>query len=184
MGEQKKKKSVWKIVLVAVVVLLVIGAIGSQAKDGGDGGKAQQPQQAQQTAKQDEAKQEAPKQDAAEKDAAKQQPSGLEHGELIDETRNDGVIVIKAKISPSATNKATIDQNYYNVEDYIKSHDMEGVTEVQYWAVADMTNGKEEKVVSFTVPAALIPRIQAGSVPANQLGDYVDELWVHQSLRS
>ncbi|MGN0532169.1 MAG: hypothetical protein ACI4IN_05175, partial [Eubacterium sp.] len=56
-------------------------------------------------------------------------------------------------------------------------------SEIQYWAVADMNNGEEEKVVSFTVPTDLIEKIKNKEVVDNQLGNYVQELWVHQSLR-
>lgn len=107
----------------------------------------------------------------------------LEFGELLEENNNYGVVVLKAKITPSATNKTTIDQNYYNVEDYIQSHNMDGVNELQYWAVADMKNGKEEKVISFTVPSSLIESISNKEIPANQLGDKVSDLWILPSLR-
>lgn len=107
----------------------------------------------------------------------------LLYGELLDVVENDGVVVIKAKIKSSSDSKNTINQNYYNIEDYIKNHDMAGVTEIQYWAVADMSNGSEDKVISFTIPADLIARISGGKFAANQMGDYVEELWVHPSLR-
>lgn len=110
--------------------------------------------------------------------------SGLKHGELLEETANDGVVVLKTKIKPSSSNKATVDQNYYNIEDYVANNDMEGISEIQYWAVADMDGGEEEKVLSFTVPAELIAKIQSGEIPTNQLGDFVSDLWVHQSLVS
>lgn len=107
----------------------------------------------------------------------------LEFGELLDLTTNDGVTVIKAKIEPSANNTATIDQNYYNVVHYIQDNDMNGINEIQYWAVADMTNGKEQKAISFTVPKDLIDQIKDGRVVANQLGDYVTDLWMIDSLK-
>ena len=56
--------------------------------------------------------------------------------------------------------------------------------EIQYWVVADMTDGSEQKVVSFTVPKATIDMVASAERFAdNTLGDYVDELWIHQSLR-
>lgn len=183
--EQGKKSGKWKIVVAVIVALAIIGAIGSQGTTETEREGSSEPQPTTQEQKKatgaDETEDSEPQAPAA--DAKPDQGTKLEYGELLEENKNDGVVVIKAKIKPSASNKMTIDQNYYNVEDYIKTHDMEGVTELQYWAVADMTDGKESKVISFTVPAALIPRIQSGSVPANTIGEYVEDLWVLPSLK-
>ena len=162
-----------KIIIGIVVAILVIGVIGGIA-----GGSDESSQRA--TSSQESS---ATESSSVEAETPATTSTKLEYGELLDETTNDGVTVIKAKITPSATNNMTIDQNYYNVVDYIKTHDMNGITELQYWAVADMSSGNESKVISFTVPEELIAKIQAGDVPANQLCDYVTDLWVHQSLK-
>ena len=107
---------------------------------------------------------------------------GRKYGELLDVNENDGVLVVKAKIEPSYNNKATIDQNYFNVDDLIQSQGCDKFDEIQYWAVADMTDGSEQKVISFTVDKALIDQIAGGDFPANTMGDYVTDLWIHQSL--
>jgi len=108
----------------------------------------------------------------------------LEHGDLINVTKidNNGVVV-KAKIKPSYDNEATVNQNYYNIYHLIQDNGFDVCSEIQYWAVADMSNGSEEKVVSFTVNEDLIKKIKDGKVVANELGDYVDDLFLHQSLR-
>lgn len=106
----------------------------------------------------------------------------LEHGELLDETFGDGYIVLKAKIKSSYSNEATVAQNYYNVCDYIQNNDMTDINEIQYWAVADMSNGEEQKVVSFTVPRETIELVLDGSIADNMLGNYVDDLYIHASL--
>ncbi len=124
-----------------------------------------------------------PADDSEQADQAKASAPELEFGELLDLTTNYGVTVIKAKIEPSANNTATIDQNYYNVVHYIEDNDMTGIDEIRYWAVADMTNGKEQKAISFTVPKELIDQIKDGKVVANQLGGYVTDLWMIDSLK-
>ncbi len=112
----------------------------------------------------------------------------IEYGDLVDANPYGGgdgkTLVIKAKISPSYSNKATIDQNYYNIEDLIKN---QGATTakynaISYWAVADMTDGSEGKVISFDVPSNVMDAIQNGTIVANQIGNYVDGLWVLPSL--
>lgn len=105
----------------------------------------------------------------------------LEYGELLELNTNYGTTVIKAKIEPKGGQ--TVKQNYYNVVHYIQDNDMTGIDEIQYWAVADMTNGKEEKAISFTVPKELIDQIKEGKVVPNQLGDYVTGLWMIDSLK-
>lgn len=169
---QKKKpvyRKPWFWIALLVVIIIIAGVAGS----GNPEDEAENQQQTQS--------------DTVKSNADETQPSNdikLNHGELLSLVKNDGVIVIKAKITSSYSNKATIEQNYFNVEKYIKDVDMDGINELQYWAVADMKSGEESKVISFTVPKQLISRIKEGSVAANKLGDYVTDLWILPSLRN
>lgn len=109
----------------------------------------------------------------------------ISYGELLSVTENTDshVDVIKAKIKPSYSNKATIDQNYFNVADYIHDNDVSDLEEIQYWAVAEMTDGSEAKVISFTLPKTLIEAIKANkNYAANTLGDSVTDLYILPSL--
>uniref|UniRef100_A0AAU8B4Z0 Uncharacterized protein n=1 Tax=Dulem virus 34 TaxID=3145752 RepID=A0AAU8B4Z0_9CAUD len=108
----------------------------------------------------------------------------VKYGELLELNDNreaSGVAVVKAKISPSSTNDLTVAQNYHNVVDLIQNQGF-GDCELQYWAVADMTDGTESKVISFTVPADVVGQVAAGDVVATQLPDLVTDLWVLPSL--
>ena len=87
------------------------------------------------------------------------------------------------KITSSATKKMTVNQNYYTVVNFIKDGGGDQYDEIQYWAVADMQDGSESKVISFTVSKDLIEKIKAGTVLPTKMGDYVDELWLLPSLR-
>lgn len=108
----------------------------------------------------------------------------LQFGELLSFIdNNEGIAIIKAKIKPSYNNEATINQNYFNIEHLIKDNDFTKYNEIQYWAVADMNDGSESKVVSFTINKDLIDRISNDNIVANELGDYLDDLWIHPSLR-
>ena len=107
----------------------------------------------------------------------------LKYGILLDKKAIGATLIIKAKIEPSYSNKATVDQNYYNIEDIIKKQGGSRFTEIQYWAVANMTDGSEQKVISFTVPEKVIKNISDGKIVANQIGKYVDDLFIHASLR-
>lgn len=116
----------------------------------------------------------------------KKQIYSLEHGTLLDVNYAGGsdgnTLVIKAKIEPNMTNKLTIDQNYYNIEDIVVNQGGSDYESIQYWAVADMESGDEGKVISFTVNHELIEKIKNEEVVANHLGDYVDDLWILPSL--
>lgn len=123
----------------------------------------------------------APAQDAGSGEPAEY---ALKYGELLEFTDNretNGVVIVKAKISPSSTNALTVAQNYHNVVDLIKHYDLSGC-ELQYWAVADMTDGTENKVVSFTVPADQVGIVASGEIVATQLPDLVTDLWILPSL--
>lgn len=107
----------------------------------------------------------------------------ITHGDFVEATINGTTLVVKAKIEPSFSNKATIDQNYYNVCDIIRDQNAGVFHEIQYWAVADMTSGEESKVISFTVPKDMIDLIASQDFADNTLGDYVEDLWIHPSLQ-
>lgn len=127
--------------------------------------------------------------DDSEKDTAAKEGNGespeVKFGDLLSVNVNsDNVVVVKVKISSSYSNQATIDQNYYNVVDLIRNQGFDQYAEIQYWAVADMSDGSEQKVISFTVAGDLIATISgAENFADNTLGDYLTDLWVHQSLR-
>lgn len=106
----------------------------------------------------------------------------LNTGELLDVTKNGDILVIKVKIQGSYNNEATIKQNYHNLENIIKQGGY-NYNEIQYWAVADMNDGSESKVVSFTVNKSVIDSVNNGNLIAIQLGDYVNDLWIHPSLK-
>ncbi len=91
--------------------------------------------------------------------------------------------VIKAKIEPSYNNKATIHHNFFNVENFIKNQNGNTYDEIQYWAVADMTNGEEEKVISFTVDKKIIDDLYNDKIATNMLDSYLNDFWVIESLK-
>ena len=103
---------------------------------------------------------------------------------ITDGGNNGKSMVFKNKITPSYSNKATVDQNYYVVEDLVKNQGATDFEEIQYWAVADMTDGSESKVISFTVPKSTMDLIAGGRLPANMMGDYVTDLWILPSLQN
>lgn len=108
----------------------------------------------------------------------------LTFDDLISVTKGpDNNVVIKAKIKPGVDKESTIRKNYHNVCDLITKNGFDACSEIQYWAVADMTNGEESKVIQFTVDKNTIENIKNEKIFATQLEDYVDGLFIHPSLR-
>lgn len=108
----------------------------------------------------------------------------LQHGDLLNATITGTTLIVKAKITSSYSSETTVSQNYYNVCDLIRNQSAAQFEEIQYWDVADMSDGSEQKVVSFTVPKSTIDMVaNAAQFADNTLGGYVTDLWVHQSLR-
>lgn len=110
--------------------------------------------------------------------------SSLKFGELLDVTTNDGILIIKAKISPSYSNKATITQNGFNVEDIILNQGGDLFDEIQYWAVADMTDGSESKVISFTLTKDHINSVKNEQLFGNEIVDKATDVWILPSLQN
>lgn len=179
---KKKGKKKW-IVIAVVVVVLLAAVIGGGDKDPADSTGSPEPSAPAATEPVEQATEGSSE---SEPDGSVAAEYTLEHGELVSAITNEidgrSVLVIKAKISSSYNNTATVDQNYYNVADLIQTQGCDVFDELQYWAVADMSDGSEQKVVSFTVDADLIQKIAAGEVVENQLGDFVTDLYILPSL--
>lgn len=108
----------------------------------------------------------------------------VEHGELLSVIYSgDGLVVVKTKIESSFSDSATINQNYYNVCDLIENHGFNTCSELQYWAVADMSDGSEAKVISFTLDSDTIQGVYNGTIVDRQLDEYVDDLFILPSLQ-
>lgn len=107
----------------------------------------------------------------------------LRFGELLEVNESDDKVVVKAKIEPSISNKTTIDQNGYNVEDLILNQGFDKYNEIQYWAVADMTDGEESKAISFTLNKDLITKIKNEEVVGNQIIDNANDVYILPSLK-
>ena len=112
----------------------------------------------------------------------------LESGELLevryggDVYAGKGVIIVKAKTSPNLTNKLTIRQNYHDVCELITNHGFDSCPEIQYWAVADMTDGEEGKAISFTLDSDTILGVANQTILPINLDDYLQDLWILPSL--
>lgn len=107
----------------------------------------------------------------------------VKHGELLDVYQDEGLVIIKTKIDYAYSKKSTINQNGFNIEHIIEDNNMENIDEIQYWAVADMGNGYDEKVVSFTMDKNLINKVKNGSVAGAYIVDEASDVWIHTSLR-
>lgn len=115
----------------------------------------------------------------------KRTPSSVEFGTLLDANPNGGdgnTLVVKVKIEPNLTNKMTISQNYHNVIDIVKEQKCDTYDAIDYWAVADMSDGSEGKVISFLVNKNTIDGIKAGNIAATTLEDNLTDLWILPSL--
>lgn len=120
--------------------------------------------------------------------SGKEVPYTLAYGKLLDANSSGGAnmnsLVIKAKIEPNLTNRLTITQNYQNVIQMVQGGDYTSYDEIQYWAVADMSDGSEGKVISFTVDKSCIEAIAAGTIASGDtLEGYLTDLWILPSLQ-
>lgn len=114
-------------------------------------------------------------------------PSSLKYGKLLDANPNGGAdgntLVIKAKIEPNLTNDLTISQNYHNIIDLILEQDCVTYDSIDYWAVADMADGSEGKVISFLVNSECINGIKNETIVAITLEQHLQDLWILPSLQ-
>ena len=64
----------------------------------------------------------------------------------------------------------------------IKNQEGTRFSHIDYWAVADMTDGSESKVISFTLSEEVIKKIANNQIAANTIGSYADDLYILPSL--
>ena len=107
-------------------------------------------------------------------------------GEVIDANPNGGVdgktLVLKVKIQSLLSNKQTIQQNFHNVADIIKNQGGTSFSCIDYWAVADMSDGQEQKLIAFTVDSDTIQAVASDQIVASELKNHVNNLFIHPSL--
>ena len=108
----------------------------------------------------------------------------LHYGELLSVTQNGSKVIIKAKTKSNLTNEMTVNQNFLAVADLIRLNGFNTFGEIEYWAVADMTDGSESKVIQFTVDKAAIDGVYNETILTTDLKDYATDVWVLPSLLS
>ncbi len=185
---EKNKKPFYKKWWFWLIIVVVAGVFGSaeESNEKASQNKAEVVEGEKQNKEAREQKNE-PKSDSKVDDAEVENAGyTIKFGELLDVTENEmnNVAVFKTKIEPSFTNDKTIKQNYHNVEDLIRNQGADKFDEIQYWAVADMTDGSESKVIAFTLNKQTIEGIANENIHAIELGDYVDDLWILPSLKN
>lgn len=105
-------------------------------------------------------------------------------GNAIEANKLGKNLTIKFKIKPSTSNKTTIDQNGFNVEDLILNQGADQFETINYWAVADMEDGSESKVISFTLNRDLINSVKSKKIFGNQIVDKASDVWILPSLKN
>lgn len=106
------------------------------------------------------------------------------YGKVLEANELGKSLTIKFKIEPSYNNKLTIHQNGFNVEDLILNQGGSKYDTINYWAVADMTDGSEGKVISFTLDKNLIQSIKNRTVVGNTVVDEANNVWILPSLKN
>lgn len=104
-------------------------------------------------------------------------------GEVKEANKLGKNLTIKFKIKPSYNNKTTIHQNGYNVEDLILNQGGDQFDSISYWAVANMEDGSESKVISFTLDKNLIQSIKDKNLAGIKIVDNAKDVWILPSLK-
>lgn len=104
-------------------------------------------------------------------------------GQILEANQLGNNLTIKFKIEPSSSNKLTIDKNGFNVEDLITNQGCDQFDQINYWAVADMTDGSESKVISYTLNKDLIQKIKDKKVFGQQIASMADSVWILPTLK-
>ncbi len=105
------------------------------------------------------------------------------YGEVRNVAVNGADVSLEVKISSLASNEQTIEQNYYNVCDFIRKYAKTDYDVISYDAFTDTAEGDETNAVSFDLSGDIITTIATQDFPDNTLGDYVENLYILPSLQ-
>ena len=100
-----------------------------------------------------------------------------------DETTENGkqVCTLKVKIQAKRTKDQTVEQNYYNIIQFVKNNP-DKYDEIHYEGVAENSGGEEVKAVTFDVSKELIQSIQGGTVEAKDIPEKAENLYILYTL--
>lgn len=107
----------------------------------------------------------------------------LHQNDLLDVTSYGGNITIKAKIIVKSSNDLTRKSCYFDMYDAIKDYGLDNYLNLSFWAVADMTNGTEQKVISFDIPQDVMKKVADGSIEEGQLINYATDEWLSPAIQ-
>lgn len=99
----------------------------------------------------------------------------------------DMVLIFKVKIDMSYNNKSTIDQNYYNVFDYINNNSdkIKKYSKIDYVAITTTETGDEYKIISFEVDKDVINGVINNNIKtAQELGEVIDNQFISPNLKN
>ena len=100
-----------------------------------------------------------------------------------DETTENGkqVCTLKVKIQAKRTKDQTVEQNYYNIIQFVKNNP-DKYDVIHYEGVAENSGGEEVKAVTFDVSKELIQSIQSGTVEAKDIPEKAENLYILYTL--
>lgn len=100
-----------------------------------------------------------------------------------DETEENGkqVCALKVKIQAKRTKDQTVEQNYYNIIQFVKNNP-DKYDEIHYEGVAENSGGEEVKAVTFDVSKELIQSIRGGTVEAKDIPEKAENLYILYTL--
>lgn len=106
------------------------------------------------------------------------------HGKLLDANKLGKTLTVKFKIEPSLSKKLTISENGLNVQDLIVNQGADQFDTISYWAVADMQDGTESKVITFTLNKELIGLIENKQIASgSSIINKAEKVWILPSLK-
>ena len=111
-----------------------------------------------------------------------EKPLRVNTGEILDVKENGDTLIVKARVNQLLNNKQTIEQNYFNACELIRSYNGD-CTKLDYWAVTPQSENSDVKIMSFVVPTNTFKTIKAQDFPDITLVNYVTDLWILPSLQ-
>ena len=117
------------------------------------------------------------KQDISENQIIREEIICTDYNEMAECTQK--TLMLNFKINYLYSNRSTILQNYYNIEQYIKNNNLEDINNIQYIGYIN-----DNKIISFNVNKELISKIKNKEIIVYDYEDELNELWISNELKN
>ena len=108
-----------------------------------------------------------------------------ENGTIVEANKNDGILVVKVQHDNQQDAKWLAKAGFNDVYEFTQNLNLDDIKEIQYWATMPDNEGKQTKVISFTIQQYELKQMKTLALEwhnVNQMASAVHDFWMAQGV--